>query len=369
MDPDQVLADVADRADLDEGPEGVRRLVAAIVRPPEGAGVRPIAREVGLPIPVAVAVVGELEAAGLVDRRGDGVALTGDGADLAEALGLSARTVDPYPMEVPDRFDEALARVTEVAKARGDADTTRDQAFATPETALRRALVLLGQDALEGRRVLFVGDGDLVSVACDAIGGADELVVVDSDTRLTDLLPDAVGFVEADLRDGLPDDLEARFDVAVTDPPFTLEGTELFLSRAIEALTPGVGRTVLLSQPRRDPDRTRAIQTILQRLGLAVEALVPGFNRYEGAHLLGGRGDLYRLATTSTTRPTVHGLVDADIYTGQQTPTRRTYRCVDCATEVPVGAGEDRSTIEALQAEGCPGCDGTRFELAGRETT
>lgn len=369
MDPDQVLVDVAERADLDEGPEGVRQLVAAIVRPPEGAGVRPIAREVGLPIPVAVAVVGELETAGLVDRRGDGVALTGDGAELAEALGLSARTVEPYPMQVADRFGDALARVTEAAKARGDADTTRDQAFATPETALRRALVLLGQDALEGRRVLFVGDGDLVSVACDAVGGADELVVVDSDARLADLLPEAVGFVEADLRDGLPDALEDRFDVAVTDPPFTVEGTELFLSRAIEALEPGVGRTVLLSQPRRDPDRTRAIQTVLQRQGLAVQALVPSFNRYEGAHVLGGRGDLYQLATTSTTKPTVHGLVDADIYTGQQRPTLRTYRCVGCGTEVPVGADETWETVEELQADGCPGCDGTSFELSGRETT
>lgn len=369
MDPDQVLADVADRADLDEGPEGVRELVAALVRAPDGTGVRPVAREVGLPIPVAVAVVGELETAGLVTRRGDGVALTGDGVELAEALGLSARTVEAYPMQVPDRFDDALSQVTAAAEARGDADTTRDQAFATPETALRRALVLLGRDALEGRRILFVGDGDLVSVACDAVGGAEELVVVDSDTRLAELLPDAVGFVEADLRDGLPDALEERFDVAVTDPPFTVEGTELFLSRAIEALEAGVGRTVLLSQPRRDPDRARSIQTVLQRLGLAVVALVPSFNRYEGAHLLGGRGDLYHLATTSTTKPTVHGLVDADIYTGQKRPTRRTYRCVGCATEVPVGADEAWTTIEDLQADGCPGCGGTRFELAGRDRT
>lgn len=367
MDPDQVLADVAERADLDEGPEGVRRLLAALVRAPDGTGVRPVAREVGLPIPVAVAVVGELEAAGLVSRDGEGVELTGDGEALVDGIGLSARRVEPYPTRVPDRFGDALAAVTEAADARGDADTTHDQAFATPETALRRALVLLAHDALEGRRIVFVGDGDLVSVACDAVGGAGELVVVDRDTRLADLLPSSVAFVEADLRDGLPDDLEARFDVAVTDPPFTLEGTELFLSRAVAALSPGVGRTVLLSQPRRDPDRARSIQTVLQRIGLATVALCPGFNRYEGAHLLGGRGDLYHLATTSTTRPTVHGLVDAEIYTGERRPTRRTYRCVGCGVEVPVGDGERWTTVEALRSEGCPECDGTGFEIVGRE--
>lgn len=369
-DPEELLAQVADRAELREGAEGVRRLLLALYRQ-RGAGVRPLAREVGLPIPVAVAVLGELEQEDLVVRHGgtDGVGLTDAGLTLAESLGFRGRPVpSTYPAALPEPWRDVLGTVEKAAARRGPADTTRDQAFATPETALRRALVLLATGALEGRRVLFVGDGDLVSVACRAVGGAEALAVVDSDARLGELLPEPIAFHQADLRDGLPDALHGAFDVAVTDPPYTVAGARLFVSRGLEGLADGPGRTVLLSYARADPDARLHLQATLASMGLALRALIPGFNRYEGAHVLAGQGDLYHLETTGTARPALEGAFEGAIYTGEDRPTRRCYVCTDCGETVEVGSveGAAHATVEALKAAGCPACGGDGFRLEER---
>ena len=56
----------------------------------------------------------------------------------------------------------------------------------------------------------------------------------------------------------LPGGLAGGFDVACTDPPYTVAGAELFLSRAVSALAPEPGRHVFFSFGARRPDETLA---------------------------------------------------------------------------------------------------------------
>ena len=51
----------------------------------------------------------------------------------------------------------------------------------------------------------------------------------------------AAEFIEHDLREPLPAGLAGGFEVACTDPPYTVAGAELFLSRAVAALVPEPG--------------------------------------------------------------------------------------------------------------------------------
>src|SRR5205807_1115595 len=130
-------------------------------------------------------------------------------------------------------------------------DVTLDQCPCEPETAILRALLMLETGALEGRRVLILGDDDSLSLAIGlvarALGKGDltrGVTVIESDPRRVAFLREAaareaivIDVVEHDLRAPLPGELARAFDTAATDPPYTLAGATLFLGRAAAALT------------------------------------------------------------------------------------------------------------------------------------
>ena len=84
-----------------------------------------------------------------------------------------------------------------------------------------------------------------------------------------------------------------------------------------KAESPGVGGQVFLSFGSRRPDAAFVLQRDLARMGFGIESLQPDFNRYVGAGVLGGTGDLYRLVATEHMRPLVSGRFEGPLYTAQ----------------------------------------------------
>ncbi|HEV7687317.1 MAG TPA: bis-aminopropyl spermidine synthase family protein, partial [Acidimicrobiia bacterium] len=166
----------------------------------------------------------------------------------------------------------------------------------------RRALYLAGEYALDGASVLCLGDHDLTSLAVGAAEPGAELTVVDIDDRILDHVTDsATGLglpltaAWADLRLALPPSLVGTADLVFTDPPYTTEGMRLFLTRALEALRPSGHERLAFCFGTGERHLVKAleVQSLLGDLRLALEAMLPGFNRYDGAEAIGARSDLY----------------------------------------------------------------------------
>ncbi|MDA0567404.1 bis-aminopropyl spermidine synthase family protein [Streptomonospora sp. S1-112] len=217
----------------------------------------------------------------------------------------------------PDPLAPALAGLAaaeaEITRLVEDAPpplTDLDHVTATPRTALRRA-ALLGRDySLAGARLLCVGDHDLTALAATLVNPGLEAVVVDIDERIlayVDAAADRLGLPVrchfADLRLGLPAAVRGTCDLAFTDPPYTPEGVELFLRRALEGLSaPQRGRVLLAyGASETTPALAAKVQQRLARLGLVTEALWPEFHRYLGAEAIGAAADLYVLRPTTRT--------------------------------------------------------------------
>jgi predicted methyltransferase len=402
MEKSALLKSVAERAQLREGPQGVEDVLRAIFRAqsePSGEPLtaRALARIVRLPVPVVTALRRELEKAGVVEP-GPHIALTTDayrqiseewgwGVHPTQGAGVANRVVcemcggTGVAPQGP-QWQAVLGSLRRHFQENPRVDVALDQSHCTPETNVRRVSLMYEQGALSGKHVLVLGDDDSVSAAVVLAGKAlspggklaRRVVAVDTDNRILTHLRDIamaegvlIGLVRHDVRKPLPHDLQREFDTVSTDPPYTLPGLKLFLSRAVEAVNPAGGR-IYLHFGHSPPEEQVEVQRAIAEMGLVIEQLVPYFSEYVGAGVLAGVSDLYVLNVTEDAVPLITEEYTGPIYTGQVRPTLRMYACTNCGSQVTVGgeAGGQFGTIEKLKEAGCPTCGEHSFRLVSK---
>lgn len=323
---------VAAAVGLAEGERGVRSVISALARL-EPVSTRRLSRTVDLPVPIVASICGELRKRALVAEQRPtqltplGRELFGVGAlDLGAAAACSK--CSGRGVLIRSRLSPLLAEMNRIARAAPPARFELDQCHCTPDTKLLRVLAVHEADALVGRRILLLGDDDLTSLAVRALvqrfGSAAtiaRLAVVDVDPEVVRVAREGLtgaGFpfvcLEHDLREPLPAALRRSFDTVLTDPPYTLAGAELFLSRAAEALD-GAGCDVFLSFGSRRPNVSFHVQRAIGEMGFAIVRLRRDFNEYVGAGVLGGTSNLYHLSSTVELRPSVVGSFEGPLYT------------------------------------------------------
>jgi N4-bis(aminopropyl)spermidine synthase len=378
MDVDSVIAEVASAVGLAEGASGVRDVIRAIARA-EPVAAREISRMAGLPVPIVTAVCNELRKRDVVDR-GSPVRLTQWSRDIFASgqRDLNARCPACHGRGVASaEISGALHGDLEAAAAAApEAKPELDQTHCTVDTKISRILAMHEAGALAGTRIIILGDDDLISVAIARFaartgtpGDIRRLTVLDTDpdvlaciaanTEGTGVTPE---LVQHDLREPLPAALRGAFDVASTDPPYTVTGASLFLSRAVAALGGDAGQHVFFSFGARRPEETLRTQELITGMGLTVRAMTPNFNEYVGAGILAGTSHLYHLRTTATPAPLITGDYQGPLYTADmRAAVTRPYRCAGCGAVHAVGPGAQWPRIASLQAAGCPDCGGTVF--------
>ena len=356
------LRELAGKMTLKEGEEAVRRVLGEIHRRGK-VGTKDLARATRLPTPVAAAIRRELEKAGLVARKG-GAVLTETGKEFVEeVLGMVAdHRMTEGSTGIAPVHEPILEKLRDYSSRRPSADPKLDQAHATPETALRRALYMLDGGNLAGRNVLFLGDDDLTSVAAGLLRVAKGITVVDIDGRLLEVITgiseeEGLGIrcILHDLREPLPEEFMGAFDTFLTDPPYTIPGLELFLSRGVQALRWRKISTAYMAYPDKPPLEMLEAHGAINWMGLYVDELIPRFNMYIGAEILGNTTSMFRLVVTGEARPIITGPFQGGIYTGELRPTTRVYRC-RCGEDIEVGSTKGFTTVEELKSRGCPSC-------------
>jgi predicted methyltransferase len=328
----RIVREVAEAVGLAEGDRGVRAVVAAVVRLGP-VSTRRLSRTVDLPVPIVASVCGELRKRGVVAKERP-TRLTPAGKTLFGAGGLDVHRSAACPkcagrgVVARGETTSLLGEMNEIARLAPPPRLELDQCHCTPATKLHRVLAMHEADALVGRRVLVLGDDDLISLAIERVvrrfGSASSielLAVVDVDESVIDVVRtelDGAAFPTAavvhDLRAPLPPQLCGGFDTVVTDPPYTTAGASLFLARAAEALDER-GGDVFFSFGSRRPGAALLVQQAIWRSGFSIVRLLRDFNEYVGAGVLGGTSSLYHLAATSRVRPLVGGGYEGPLYT------------------------------------------------------
>jgi len=200
-----------------------------------------------------------------------------------------------------------------------------DQFTATIETTARRASLMNFFEDVEGKKILFLGDDDFTSVAVANLRKASDITVLDIDNRILS----GIGLISekeklnvkranCDARKQLPASFIQKFDVVFTDPPYTPEGIELFISRAIQSLDPSNQSAriyICYGNSDRAKERFLPVYEVFSSSGLMTRWIFDKFNRYHEAESIGGSSSLFVLDTTSKTKPLITGNYDKPIYT------------------------------------------------------
>ncbi|MGH6691974.1 MAG: bis-aminopropyl spermidine synthase family protein, partial [Gammaproteobacteria bacterium] len=146
-------------------------------------------------------------------------------------------------MENDPTLRDLMPLVEEISAGLPPSVWNLDHVPATTETKLRRALYLASHYELRASHLLCLGDHDLTSVVTKMIEPEVRVSVVDIDERLLEYLDKvsdrhglAIHLAFGDLRVGLPISLQGSAALVFTDPPYTNEGIELFVRRALEGL-------------------------------------------------------------------------------------------------------------------------------------
>jgi len=372
---------------IQEGERALEQiLLECYLRP--GISTKELARRTMLPIPVATAVKKAFIKAGALHQE-RGVRCTREGVAFIEqhwGYALLNRLLYEQLMSGKTDWKTELAELLSKLEAwftqRPQVDVQLDQAKCTPETSLRRAILSLQDHSLIGKRILCVGDDDMVSISLgmllkslfpEAVSFKTSIHVVDLDERYLSYIREIaerehlpISCHHQDLRHPLPLEMHGQFDCVFTDPPYTLQGMNLFISRGITALKKTSGLPLFLSFAHKSPEFTLAMQRDFVQMGLIAKEVMPQFNEYEGAEIIGNKSQMLVLKTTEQTAPDITGFFGDMLYTGEVKRTLRTYGCKQCGGKVLVGLQGEVATIEELKNVGCSSCGYNKFELISK---
>ena len=205
------------------------------------------------PFNLTVEAVKVMADEGLLRFEGGQVHLTESGAELLQSRGI----VPPRSFRCPTcagtglslaDLEEAFTTFRDIASGRPEPTDDFDQGVLTPESAMRRAALMLQNGDVTGKRVAILGDDDLMTLAIGLAGKPKEIVTFEIDERYVRYIREhaeklniPARVLTFDLRKKLPDDLFAQFDTFLTDPPENYAGLFLFLERGFGLLKPGDG--------------------------------------------------------------------------------------------------------------------------------
>ncbi len=337
-DAEKILTLVAEKARLSESVEGVRSILLFMYRFPSLKN-KKLSQKTGIAIPTLAAVRNELVKSGIIEKRNF---LGEKGRDWVRTNLNLIFDYDPLPenfdsiiRELPEDFSY-LNNIKSFLENRPTPEFALDQSHADFSTVIKKTLYLLKKGDIEGRRIIFLGDDDVISLAVGLTKLSKEITVLDIDNRVLDFLSQSAeklslnnfNVLSHDLREPCPKNIVNNFDVVVMDPPYTNEGLRLFLKRAREVVKsnisynnknyPIIGKKCLLSFGNKPPEQMQKLQLSILDHGFIINEMIPDFNHYEGASIIGKFSHLYYLQSVMNpnSRYTLN-LTSYPIYTSQ----------------------------------------------------
>lgn len=206
-------------------------------------------------IRVILSFLYSLEKRGYVSVDGDGnIRFTPEGRRLTKTLNIRKKPspfkkVKPWcGLELTTKYMKILDTIKELYRE-VTPQNRYDQAPLVPEAAVYKVAYAIQRGDVANKDVVCVGDDDLTSIIFALSGLPKSVLAIDIDKFLLETIEEyaeknnlPIKALRHDLRKSIPDHLKKKFDLFMTEPPDTVSGITLFVSRGVEFLkNDGVG--------------------------------------------------------------------------------------------------------------------------------
>ncbi len=182
-----------------------------------------------------------------------------------------------------------LEEFLEIHKYRPKPIQEYDQGNIDPASTVGRVALMKLRNDISGKKIIILGDDDLVGIALGLTMLPQDVLVLDIDKRLIDFtnkiaqekkLP--VRAEVFDLRKKLPDSLKGKFDVLVTDPPEAKKPFKIFIEKGIWSLKgPGSAGYIGMTLIDSSVSKWAELQKFVIDAGAVITDIIRDFNKYE----------------------------------------------------------------------------------------
>lgn len=315
-DPETFFQKIAQNCDLREGANGIYRVIFEMFRrQEEKVSNKNLARIVRIPVPVLSAVRGELVKAEFLKTKSlfssQAIEWIQSELNLKFTQNFFAKFISASTLSLTQNYLDYFDPVIKYLNTRPSPEYKYDQSRSTSDTVIKRALLMLKNGDVEGKRIVILGDDDGVSIALGFLHCAKEIFVIDIDSRILNFIDDfssqnnltSILHTQLwDIRTTLPQQWWQKYDTFETDPPYTVTGFKLFLNQATNLLSLRPGGRGYISFGAKTPFETWACQQHLITSGYAIDEFLQNYNRYHGATLLGNTSNMYVISSVQQKR-------------------------------------------------------------------
>lgn len=185
------------------------------------------------------------------------------------------------------KFKAVFEGFKEIAQKRPSPSFNFFQGYMLEHDVIARAALMHSYGDLAGKRIVLIGDDDLLSVALALTRLPSRITVLDIDKRLGEFIESVdkehgfnIEFMEYNVADPLPTELQGKFDVFSSEPLETMSGLKAFLTRGVACLKEnGVGYFGLTLYEA-SLKKWLAVQKLLSRMNCVLTDIIQGFSVY-----------------------------------------------------------------------------------------
>jgi len=196
-----------------------------------------------------VEILKRLTSEGFIRAENDKIVLTDEGKEylkenkISEFADSKCKSCDSAGYVLSERFKPAYEEFKKIFLNRPLETAEFDQGVVPPENSIRRAEFVYERGDLERKKILFLGDDDLTSIAMALTKLPDEIHVIEIDERIVNYINKVSKEInlpiEAHLYNAvnpLSEEFKGKFDTFLTDPVETVKGMRIFISRCLLSL-------------------------------------------------------------------------------------------------------------------------------------